>query len=306
MKIKKKASADNSVNKKQAWEGLHLQFMSRKRLKIRQLVFLLLLIFLFVSLVQAITIEENVQFKTNATNTTYIISKNITVDNITVYSTVLSLSNSTDSFIMSAIPSSGSINITIIDFTSSYKKWNISSSNPSITVSHEIGGFSANREIRVDEDNVLLNNYGSNSTGWISFTYSGSFPTGTLEANLLAAPSQGTGGSTGRIRCREKWNCTGWSNCVGNEQTRTCIDSNNCRTTNNKPAETRPCSIVSISKEVEEKIAEKEKKEEVPKEEATKSRLKLWIIILVIALTILAIIYWKRDHFKKLQRKYLK
>mgnify|MGYP001060249922 CR=1 FL=1 len=306
MEIKKSKCVKHASNKKQAWKTSHLQFTSHTRLKIRQLVFLLLLIFLLVSLVHAITIEENVQFKTKGTNTTYIIGKNITVDNITVYSTVLSLSNSTDSFIMSAIPSSGSINITIIDFTSAYRKWSIASSNPSITVSLRIGGFSANREIRVDEDNVLLNNYASNSTGWISFIYSGSFPTGTLEANLLAAPSQGTGGSTGRIRCREKWDCAGWSDCVDNKQTRICIDSNNCRTTNNKPAKTRPCSIVSISKEVEEKIAEKEKKEEIPKEEATKSRLKLWIIIVVIALTILTIIYWKRDYLRKLQRKYFK
>jgi len=32
--------------------------------------------------------------------------------------------------------------------------------------------------------------------------------------------------------CMEQWNCTDWSACVGNVRTRTCIDMNNCTTTN--------------------------------------------------------------------------
>ena len=47
----------------------------------------------------------------------------------------------------------------------------------------------------------------------------------------------------GTISCTESWQCTTWSvwsECLGNQQsrTRTCTDSNNCGTENNKPSET--------------------------------------------------------------------
>src|SRR3989344_4023290 len=44
-----------------------------------------------------------------------------------------------------------------------------------------------------------------------------------------AAPSQA---------CTENWNCGNWNSCVNGNQTRTCIDSNNCGTTTSKPVET--------------------------------------------------------------------
>ena len=41
--------------------------------------------------------------------------------------------------------------------------------------------------------------------------------------------------------CIESWTCTAWSSCSNWQQTRTCTDSNQCGTTNNKPAETQDC-----------------------------------------------------------------
>ncbi|MFH1209590.1 MAG: hypothetical protein V1663_02265 [archaeon] len=43
--------------------------------------------------------------------------------------------------------------------------------------------------------------------------------------------------------CQENWVCGPWSSvCVNNQQTRSCVDTNNCGTTNNKPPTTQSCS----------------------------------------------------------------
>jgi hypothetical protein len=42
--------------------------------------------------------------------------------------------------------------------------------------------------------------------------------------------------------CTENWQCTDWSSCINNTQTRTCADSNNCGTTYTKPAESQSCT----------------------------------------------------------------
>ncbi len=41
--------------------------------------------------------------------------------------------------------------------------------------------------------------------------------------------------------CIEDWTCTTWSSCINNQQTRTCTDSNNCETTNDKPSVSQDC-----------------------------------------------------------------
>ncbi len=40
--------------------------------------------------------------------------------------------------------------------------------------------------------------------------------------------------------CTEDWNCTGWGNCVDSEQTRACVDSNDCGV-EDKPDEEQSC-----------------------------------------------------------------
>ncbi|MEM4637941.1 MAG: hypothetical protein QXK76_02890 [Candidatus Woesearchaeota archaeon] len=41
--------------------------------------------------------------------------------------------------------------------------------------------------------------------------------------------------------CQEKWECSGWSLCINNTHTRTCVEKNNCGTYKNKPAENESC-----------------------------------------------------------------
>ncbi|MBU3906751.1 MAG: hypothetical protein KKA64_00700 [Nanoarchaeota archaeon] len=51
--------------------------------------------------------------------------------------------------------------------------------------------------------------------------------------------------------CISEWECSGWSECSNNGQTRQCEDANSCDIESNKPAETRGCEegVISLSKE---------------------------------------------------------
>lgn len=53
----------------------------------------------------------------------------------------------------------------------------------------------------------------------------------------------GPAASIGAPVCEENWDCTSWSECINNIQTRTCTDLNACGTTVNKPGEERSCEV---------------------------------------------------------------
>lgn len=62
-------------------------------------------------------------------------------------------------------------------------------------------------------------------------------PEGDFDVNVdsdLEEPGENPG-------CTESWSCSEWGTCVGNIQTRTCIDSNSCGTTQNLPEEEQFC-----------------------------------------------------------------
>lgn len=42
--------------------------------------------------------------------------------------------------------------------------------------------------------------------------------------------------------CTESWTCSSWGACSGGQQTRVCVDSNNCGTTTTRPAITQTCT----------------------------------------------------------------
>ncbi|RPI60641.1 MAG: LamG domain-containing protein, partial [Ignavibacteriales bacterium] len=46
--------------------------------------------------------------------------------------------------------------------------------------------------------------------------------------------------------CIPNWQCTSWSVCINNQQTRTCTDSNNCGTNDGKPLEIQGCSVLEV------------------------------------------------------------
>lgn len=49
----------------------------------------------------------------------------------------------------------------------------------------------------------------------------------------------------GILDCAPSWLCGNWSTCVNGEQTRDCVDQNNCGTDLNKPPETAACDSVA-------------------------------------------------------------
>jgi hypothetical protein len=58
--------------------------------------------------------------------------------------------------------------------------------------------------------------------------------------------SRGGGGNSnglGSSVCVENWNCSGWSDCVGNVQRRICEDLEKCGTIKNKPLEFQECGL---------------------------------------------------------------
>ncbi len=46
--------------------------------------------------------------------------------------------------------------------------------------------------------------------------------------------------------CTENWSCTDWSTCANSQQSRTCIDANNCRTIISKPVEFQSCAAEKV------------------------------------------------------------
>jgi|ETNmetMinimDraft_2_1059921.scaffolds.fasta_scaffold32914_1 hypothetical protein len=44
-------------------------------------------------------------------------------------------------------------------------------------------------------------------------------------------------------QCTENWQCSDWSTCTNNQQTKTCTDSNSCGTTTNKPSTSKSCTV---------------------------------------------------------------
>ncbi len=49
------------------------------------------------------------------------------------------------------------------------------------------------------------------------------------------------GSSSSSGSCTEKWQCNAWASCIDNWQFRTCLDMNECGTTNNMPSEKQTC-----------------------------------------------------------------
>ncbi|MFH1641637.1 MAG: hypothetical protein ABIC04_01930 [Nanoarchaeota archaeon] len=71
----------------------------------------------------------------------------------------------------------------------------------------------------------------------------------------------GGGGGSATVTCTESWTCTAWTTCSKTgQQTRTCTDSNNCGSLDNRPEEQRTCNY----------ILPKAEKEDIPTEQSQK------------------------------------
>ncbi len=75
-----------------------------------------------------------------------------------------------------------------------------------------------------------------------------SSPSPSPEANATASPSPSPSPSTDA--CTENWECGEWSECSGGYETRSCIELNDCGTTQNTPEESRSCNSPSATQPV--------------------------------------------------------
>lgn len=140
----------------------------------------------FLPFLSPITIQENTQFQPTGTNTTFIMGNNLTFDLVEVHSTYLKLDNNT----ISVNSSVGSVNITIFNFTDSYKKWNETKSDSSATVSYVVSNFSSGVSVLATKNSVEWQAVTSNSTGYISFSYSGSSALFELELGVMPSTTE--------------------------------------------------------------------------------------------------------------------
>ena len=63
------------------------------------------------------------------------------------------------------------------------------------------------------------------------------------------SPSGSSSSRNSNNECIEKWECTNWTTCIDNEQTRICTDLNNCDTINTKPTIKNICTDDTVSGE---------------------------------------------------------
>lgn len=143
-------------------------------------------IIIFGSTSMAVELKEGVRFDITDVNTTYFIGQNMSVNEIRITPTLLNITNSSSGdLILYAKPSSGSINITILEFDTSHKKFNVTNNTPGINVDFVIGSFTNNGEAEIRENDVLFKTVIPNSSSYINFTYDGGFSIITFEIDLV-------------------------------------------------------------------------------------------------------------------------
>ncbi len=75
-----------------------------------------------------------------------------------------------------------------------------------------------------------------------SCTFTGDYKFGTDPVTSFSSLTISVSGNG----CNPNWQCTSWSNCSNNQQTRTCTDLNICNVSTNKPVETQTCSTQCV------------------------------------------------------------
>ncbi len=69
-------------------------------------------------------------------------------------------------------------------------------------------------------------------------------PTDETDGSASSRSTKVSGGSgSSSYVCYEEWECSGWSTCANEIQTRTCTDIKKCGTTKNKPLTSKNCGI---------------------------------------------------------------
>ena len=164
------------------------------------------LLFLLSYAYAGVTVGPRVYLEPSGANVSYSFDYNITFDSIEVKSTYIKINNA----IISILPSSGSLNVTILNFTEIYKRWNESASNTTATVNHTIGNFTSNWNYFFKKNDAYWKTMTPNSTGYINFTYDENFSEIQFETEKTYIDGSSC---SDNYQCHSG-NCTG-SFCVG-------------------------------------------------------------------------------------------
>lgn len=137
-------------------------------MKCKIIFFLIVVLCLFsINLVFSVDLEKDVQLKPTDVNTTFIMGENFSFNSVEVYSHYIRLNNNS-LFVNST---SGWVNVTLLNFTTSYKKWNETYSDSSAIISHQISNFTADTSILIKKKSISWVAVSSNSTGYVNFNY---------------------------------------------------------------------------------------------------------------------------------------
>ena len=92
---------------------------------------------------------------------------------------------------------------------------------------------------------AICQEYSGVNCGTKYYTYSSG---SSYKTNVATSPnpSSGTELTCQTTVCTPEWQCTSWSNCINNQQTRTCNDIYNCGKLEGKPAETQSCTSICM------------------------------------------------------------
>lgn len=90
---------------------------------------------------------------------------------------------------MTAIPSIGTLNITVTNFNANDILWTESATNTTAATNHTIGNLNPNTNYNVYLDGSLWNTYTSNSSGYISFIYNSGYSTHIFEVVPYSSPA---------------------------------------------------------------------------------------------------------------------
>ena len=73
------------------------------------------------------------------------------------------------------LPTGGSVNVSLKEWSAQKKTWNESSTISSVSTQHIIGGFLPNAQVQIFRDGASYTIIKSNRTGYIDWTYSGGY-----------------------------------------------------------------------------------------------------------------------------------
>ena len=257
------------------------------------------------------TINNSNVTNSNVTNCTVVDSTviNSDKDNCTItISTIIDSTNTNVTIINSTETNSTDTN-TIVDMSIIIDSIKIDSTinNSNVTNSNITNGTLTNDTITNSTiiDSTLTNCTVINSTVDDTDDSNCFFGNTTVNGSAVAAAAVGQGGGGGgrrgidirapaveapaQIECLENWACEGWSTCAGGQQTRVCVDINDCGTSQLIPVLERPCEAAEAPALITQQLSLRKITPSIDL-----FNIPLWpLLFVILGILILTVGYWQ-------------